>query len=292
MFDYPNPMRQELRVLVGLAAIFGTAPMLLAQPSALAQPADLSTAGKNAGVSGYAAGFNRPNAPATSTTTLDDGTQLHELSPPIPSDPAPQHFNLTPGALPWSNGEKLPTESEASQLGNAWTAAQSDAAVLAAAKTYAECYRAANQSLGIAIPTIAMTEPRIKQLLDAHHLESLPAQQNYIHGKFLDEGYEKNPDNFLPNPDSQTDSDEMVIVHYSGALVSQGSYEEARKIAVELPNVKPVMEKLRAAYSALDKAIRTAMSKDPAVKDLVAKYPYLLYGRRDLGFIHATQIGV
>jgi hypothetical protein len=44
------------------------------------------------------------------------------------------------------------------------------------------------------------------------------------------------------------------------------------------------LQKTRDAYQALDDAVRQTMKKDPAIDALIQKYPYLLYGRRDLGF--------
>jgi hypothetical protein len=53
--------------------------------------------------------------------------------------------------------------------------------------------------------------------------------------------------------------------------------------ALEDKDAQAAMQKVREAFQALDDAVRAAMKKDPAINELVEKYPNLFYGRRDLG---------
>ncbi len=55
--------------------------------------------------------------------------------------------------------------------------------------------------------------------------------------------------------------------------------------ALEDKDAQAAMQKVRDAFQALDDAVRAAMKKDPAINELVEKYPNLFYGRRDLGLM-------
>ncbi len=56
-------------------------------------------------------------------------------------------------------------------------------------------------------------------------------------------------------------------------------------------DAQAAIQKVRDAYKILETAVRDAMGKDPAVKLLIEKYPFLLYGRKDLGF-HVAAMSI
>ncbi len=202
---------------------------------------------------------------------------------------------------PWYGNLPLPSDDELKVLTAAREAAEKDREVMIASRTYAERFGAADDL----IRTLIFANPALQDPAYEQYLPLLKLNQ-VLHENNWDIGLDNNPDMLLPDPTASGPWGSGIIISMSsssGGYLYRLSLEQAlehtrdvastrttyglrdiRQAALDNPDAKAALLKTRAAFQALSAAVRSAMAKDPAAKALIEKYPYLLYGRHDLGF--------
>jgi len=208
-------------------------------------------------------------------------------------------------STPWFGDKTLPTTDELKVLQTARDAAEKDPDVRADTRTYAERFGAADDL----VRTLMFNNPAINDPLNKNQLMRYKSSQ-VLHETTWSIGLDNSPDTLLPDllfGDWLTihmssgrigparPQAEALAAAENAALYSpqanarlpaiRASYAVANmhQAALDDKDAKVALQKVRDAFQALDAAVRAAMMKDPAVQLLVEKYPYLLYGRRDLG---------
>lgn len=227
--------------------------------------------------------------------------------PPSPPPPAARPLPVTgphPPPIPqapWFGSKPVPTEDEQKILKAARETVEKNREVVIATRTYAERFGAADDL----VRTLIFANPAINDPLYQKYLPTLKMTQ-VLHETTWNIGLDNNPDFLLPDPNVGPVGHEFLSIHMSSGTIGprqpleevlshyhsdaategiRASYglDEIRQAALNNPDAQAALQKTRAAFGALDTTVRDAMAKDPAVKALIEKYPYLLYGRQDLG---------
>ena len=223
-------------------------------------------------------------------------------------------------STPWFGDKALPTTDELKVLQAARATAEKDLDVRAATRTYAERFGAADDL----VRTLLFKNPALSDPLYKDQLARLKNGQ-VLHERIWNFNQEDNRDFLLPDPQSTSSVDDcltILLTDGTRATLTQelAPYEGALKLATNNPEMQAALEanmkslrisyglhyihqaalddkdaqialqKVRDAYQMLEDTVRDTMKKDPTVIALVEKYPYLLYGRRDLGFQVAAAI--
>jgi len=195
-------------------------------------------------------------------------------------------------------------------------AAEKTVEVMAATKVYAERFGTADDLVrSLMFNNPAINNPDYKGYLNNYKIGQVLHETTWNIG--LDNSRDFLLPDPIPNPDpfvagilsihmsSGTSGPHRplaeVLSHYQAAKDSdpaeaasierqmqdiRASYglDDIHQAALNDKNAKAALQKVRDAYQALDDAVRATMKQDPAANALLEKYPYLLYGRRDLGF--------
>jgi len=195
--------------------------------------------------------------------------------------------------LPWFGNHPLPAESEKHALQTARNTAELDPAIVDLKTAYTAKWVLADDSIRILMLENPASKPFIQQIV----------MGQLIHEKvwFADWSY-NNRDILLPNANWDPVSDAMgIIVTKASGQVSDDppsarsappsdSLEGIRSAALADKNIQQLLQSVRDAYQKLDQAVRASMQTDPSTKALMDKYDFLLYGRKDLGYMGGTYI--
>ncbi len=195
--------------------------------------------------------------------------------------PAPPGFGKSP----------LPTDAELKILRTAREAADQHLEIIIATRTYVERFGAADALVrDLMFQNPAINNPAFKEFLARLQVEQV------LHDSTWTSDYDNNRDLLLPDPNAGPTGETIAILKLSGAPAPRqppapDTLDGIRNTALNNQDAKIAVQRVRDAFYALDDAVRAEMKKDPPVQSLIEKFPFLLYGRTDLGFVPVSVSG-
>jgi hypothetical protein len=231
--------------------------------------------------------FTLANGADTKATPAD--AKATGVAKPAPAAAAGTAPKPQMSKYPWYDGHALPTPAELKILADARAAADKDPNVIRWTRMYIASWTATNELIRVRMLENPASKP----------FERMIMASQLIHETSWSEDFkDNNPDILLPN--ASTDAMSSVVglmVHKSSnnilaknprPVYPPTTQEGIRQKALADKKVQDNLQAVRDAYMRMEIIARAIMQKNADVKAVMEKYNFLLYGRRDLGFIQCT----
>jgi hypothetical protein len=168
-------------------------------------------------------------------------------------------------------------------INQAKQAALRDPAAAAAMQKFKESLRTADEVMRATLGKDRATQ----RLLDRYYaLELVTGLNDNVPFPPLGLDYRVEPSHPPPEPDGSAPKrpDQLTAQEIMNRSLEINDLKHARDQALKDPAVAAAILKAREAYHQANVALLATLSRDPAIKALLEKYPYLKLARIDLGF--------